>query len=155
MYPGNQESKLHFGDVSNTAEKPVSQDNSPTTFSTDTASPQHVQFWTSQYKKNTKVLESFQRRVTELVKAWQGMSYEERQRTSCISSLKNKRLIGDLIALCSSLRKGNAEEEVSFFSLEPVTEHTGLAQSCVRGGSDWMLGKMYLLCKWLNTGTAS
>lgn len=85
-------------------------------FSIDTALPQCVQFWTSQYKKNTKVLESFQRRVTELVKVWQGMSYEERQRTPGISSLEKKRLTGDLIALCSSLRKGNAEEDASFFS---------------------------------------
>lgn len=83
-----------------------------------------MQFWTSLCKKNTKVLESFQRRVTEPVKAWQSTSYEERQRTPGIPSLKKKRLIGDLTALCSSLRKGNAED-VSFFSLEPMTYRIG------------------------------
>lgn len=43
------------------------------------------------------------------------------------------------MAPSSFLRRGSEEWGVDPFSLYPVTEHMGMAQSCTRGGSDWTL----------------
>ena len=53
---------------------------------------------------------------TKLVQGLEGMSCEEQLRTLGLSSLE-KRLKGDLIVLCSFLRKGSGEGGADLFSL--------------------------------------
>lgn len=43
-----------------------------------------VPFWTPQYQRHIKILESIQRRVRKLVKGMKGRSYGERLGTLCL-----------------------------------------------------------------------
>jgi len=76
-----------------------------------------VQFWAPSLEKNVKVLQRVQRRATELLSRQGGMSWEERLRTLGFSSLQERRLRGDLIALCSFWRRGRGEGGPELFSL--------------------------------------
>ena len=51
------------------------------------------------------------------MKGLEGMSSEEQLRTLGLSSLEKRRLRGDLIALCSFLRRGRGEGGADLFSL--------------------------------------
>jgi len=69
------------------------------------------------------------------VKGLEEMSCEERLRTLGLSHLEKKSLRGVLIALYS-FRRGHGEGGAELFSWDPVTGHTGMVQSCTRGGLD-------------------
>ena len=55
----------------------------------------------------------------------ESMSHEEQLRTLGLSSLEKKRLKGDLIALCSSLRRVCGEGGAELFSLGPSDRRNG------------------------------
>jgi len=74
-----------------------------------------VQLRAPQLKK-MKVLEHIQGRATKLVEGREGSSYKERLRTLSLSSLERRRLMGDLIALHSFLRRGSREGGAELFS---------------------------------------
>ncbi|PKU43821.1 pol- hypothetical protein [Limosa lapponica baueri] len=70
-----------------------------------------MQFWAPQRKKDVKVLDCIQRRADLLVKGLEWL------RTLNLSSFEKRRLMGDLIALYSFLRKGSIERGADLFSL--------------------------------------
>lgn len=78
-------------------------------------------FWALQYKdvtiqyKDVKVLESIQTRAKP-VKGLEGNSCEERWALR-LTSLEKRRLRGDLVPLCNSLRMGSGEGGTPLFSL--------------------------------------
>ncbi|KAK4807844.1 hypothetical protein QYF61_007750 [Mycteria americana] len=70
-----------------------------------------------QFKKDVRVLECVQRKATKLVTGPEGMSSEEQLRALGLSCLEKRRLRGDLIALCSFLRRRRGEGGADLFSL--------------------------------------
>ena len=64
-----------------------------------------------------------QRRARKLVEGLEDMSCEERPRTLGLSS--TRRLRGDLLALCSFVRRGRGAGAAELFSLEPSDRMRG------------------------------
>lgn len=98
-----------------------------------------------QYKKDVKIIESVTKRAKKLVKRLKGMSCEYRLRTLGLSNMEKRRLRGDLIALFNFLRRKSGEGGASLFFLLKNIGGLGTTESCTKGGSDQILGKVSLM----------
>lgn len=83
----------------------------------------HVQVWAPQYKNDMHLLEQVQHWATEVIKCWEHLSHEEKQRELGLFCLERSQ--GDLVNLNKYLLGGNQEEEVRLFSLVPTDRIRG------------------------------
>lgn len=86
-------------------------------------------------------------RATTLVKRLVGMSYEERLRTSVLSSLEKSRLKGDPINLYNFLGRGNGEGGVGLFSLVTDDRTHGNVTKLSQRRTKLNIRKIFIYCE--------
>lgn len=69
----------------------------------------YMHFWSPQYKKDVKVFAGVQRRATKLVVGLEDIDCEKRLRPPGLYSPDKRRLRGNLLDLCRSLKRGSRE----------------------------------------------
>ncbi|KAJ7425675.1 rna-directed dna polymerase from mobile element jockey-like [Pitangus sulphuratus] len=74
-----------------------------------------LDFWSLQYKKDIKLLESVQRRAMKMVKGLEGKPYEEWLRSLGLFILEKRRLRGDLIAVYDFFLRGRGGADTDLF----------------------------------------
>ena len=84
-----------------------------------------MHFWPLKFKKDIEVLKGVQRRATRLVKGLEGMSYEKQAKNLGLSSLKRRRLRGNLITIYSFVRRRLGEGGAELFCLGSSTRMRG------------------------------
>lgn len=65
--------------------------------------------------KEIKLLESIQRKATEMMKGFEGKTYEEKLKSLGLFSLEKRRLSGNLIMTCSFLLRGTRAGDDDLF----------------------------------------
>jgi len=97
-----------------------------------------VWFWAPHSEKNMEGLEHVQRRAARLGRGLENKSHKQQLG---LLSLEQRRLRGELVALCSSLRGGGRDGGLGSAPQEPATGREVMASSCIRGGLDKILRK--------------
>ncbi|KAJ7407605.1 hypothetical protein BTVI_62540 [Pitangus sulphuratus] len=105
-------------------------------------------------KKDTKLLESVQRRVMKMVKGLEGKPYKEWLRSLGLFSLQKRKLRGGLIAVYTFLTNGIREAGTDLFSAVTSDRTRGNAMKLCQGLS-CKVGKSFSPRGWLGTESDS